>query len=311
MLCKWLFSFKKADETPPFGLEDSNWWKELPEVITDPKERLIGGYRKRYGYTDGGTMDSMRAMHHGGFVTKTGPAFLQKGEVVFPKNFADGGQVYGEVSKLLEEELPSLQDITIKIDTSELESLLREATVQIDPESIKNALADVELSVDPAPITDALEGIALSVEDKEFVAVLADPSVTVEFDDTTVVRNISGAVAEAVSNITVTAELAGGAIGADEATVAAAIESMDNKLLDMKGNLEDKISMVGQVNTNDVMRNVETLVNNIVNNTVLEIRSVESVVDNLRSEVQREKDLTIYVRSEVDRKIAEIYNTIL
>ena len=75
--------------------------------------------------------------------------------------------------------------------------------------------------------------------------------------------------------------------------------------------MENKIEMLGSVSEGVILSKVNAMINDSINNIVLEIRTSDTTVDNLRSEMQREKNLNNYRISEIDRKIAEIYNVML
>jgi hypothetical protein len=275
----------------------------------------------------GGQVDSMKVMHHGGFVNKTGPVFAQKGEVIFPKGFAEGGMV----SDLLEEDLPSLKNLTFKIDTSELKALLdKELKVEDIELKVEDKILEVEdkifsvedkiFSVEDKELK--VEDVELKVEDKIFQVedkTFSVDDVVLKVDDTplkidvgTIVSDISEAVREAVSNITVQTENAGGAVGADEfATLTETVNNVNDKIIALNRDMESKIEMLGDVSETSILNKVNGMINDSISNIVLEIRSSDTTIDNIRSEVQREKDLNNYRMSEIDKKIAEIYNVLL
>lgn len=102
--------------------------------------------------TDGG---SMRVYHNGGFVNKTGPIFAQKGELIVPKRFSDGGVVSSPVRETgIDNRL--IENSIIRVDGSELLIKLEALELKIEDKELK--VEEVELKV---------EEVELKVEDKE------------------------------------------------------------------------------------------------------------------------------------------------
>ena len=100
--------------------------------------------------------------HHGGEIRKTGHVFMQKGEMVYPKGFAEGGPVYGELAK--ETANSALNgSMKIEIDTTALD----DAIGRLEALEFKVDTRDVNLVVDgdaaAAKIQAAVENINIDI----------------------------------------------------------------------------------------------------------------------------------------------------
>jgi len=89
------------------------------------------------------------------------------------------------------------------------------------------------------------------------------------------------------------------------------LKNLKGLIIALNRDMESKIEMLGDVSETSILNKVNGMINDSISNIVLEIRSSDTTIDNIRSEVQREKDLNNYRMSEIDKKIAEIYNVLL
>ena len=316
-LRNFIWMMRKSLQPEEMGLTKKDLLlKRLREFYAQKGYKNITDAPVDMPFSEGGQVNSMRVMHAGGVVSKSGPVFAQKGEVFFPKSMAEGGPVADGVSKLMEKDLPNLKDLALKIDTGELKALLgRELKV----ENIELKVEDKVLEVEDKTFT--IEDKVFLVEDKVFTledTVLKVEDVILRVDDTPIkldvgdlAADVATAVQNAVANVTIKAELAGGAVGADEfASISEAVNNVNDKVIALNKDMEGKIEMLGTTNEQNILNRVEGMIKSSINDTILEVRTTDNVVDNLRSEVQREKDLNTYRMSEIDRKIGEIYNII-
>ena len=114
--------------------------------------------------------DSNKVFHWGGLVTKTGPAFLQKGEVVVPE-YASGGLVAklagggpGDGSSIKDVMKHSNNQVIVpimKVDASELSKVVKEL------QSVKLQIEkDVKIGIDTEGISVpvATEGLSIPVD---------------------------------------------------------------------------------------------------------------------------------------------------
>ena len=270
--------------------------KQREQGLDEDYEKELIGRKGLPSLKAGGSIDSMRVMHHGGFVNKSGPAFLQKGEVVFPKSFADGGVVESDVAT---EALRGT--LKIKLDVEELR-VLWETELKVEDTELK--VEDKVLSVDQTP---------LPVEDKIFTAVIEDPTIEVIIDAGTIASDIASAISAAVSDITVKVENAtGGAVGADEVNIIAeTVAKVDDRLITLNKELESKIDMVGASVEGTIMDKVNLAVNNTIDRVVLEVRDIDKRIDYLRQDKERQKQLDDYRFEDLRRKIDEISNFVV
>jgi hypothetical protein len=253
----------KGKEEPEKQKETKAWYTKLWEL---PK-KIFEASRDVTSFRDGGHIP---VMHDGGIKRTTGLAYLEKGEIVLPKQFAEGGTVTNELASVVGAH-PTAQSLNMKveIDTSKLEEVIeRGIEVNIDD--------TVKVGVDTA---DATVGV--------------DPDAKVNVDTSGMATELATAVRDATTDITVKIE--GGGVGAAEndalARVAESVDKVNNSLITVKRELEERIEMVGGIDE----ATVSIMINEIEGKIQTELNSdIRTNVDGLRRELTQQKQINDY-----------------
>jgi len=220
--------------------------------------------------------------HHGGEIRKTGHVFMQKGEVVYPKNFAEGGPVYGELAK--EAVTDSLNNtVEVKVDVSALDSAI-----------------------------DRLESLELKIEDKKLEIVEDLPKL--EIDVTNIDLTVDGDAAAAkiqaaVENISLDITSTG-AVGAEELkNVSEQLEGRINSLNVSVEDLQNNLKMISSSEeTIDINNLVDTKVSAYVSSMDRQINDVVSDISGLESKITQDRVRINVLTTELDRKIMYLQN---
>ncbi len=247
------------------GKETKAWYTKIWESL--------GKYRKAsedylYEKAEGGAIPTM---HGGGIKRTTGLAYLEKGEMVLPKQFAEGG-VVDELKDVIS--IPTSAkslNMKIEVDVSELKEIIEKGIeVNIDD--------TVKVGVDPGDTT-----------------VGVDPDAKVNVDISGMATEFATAVRDATADIIVKIDTTGGGVGAAEndalARVAESVETVNNSLITVKRELEEKIKMVGGVDEltiNRMISEVEGKIQTELNN------DVKTNIDDLRRELIQQRQISDY-----------------
>ncbi len=219
--------------------------------------------------------------HHGGSIPTTGHYFMQKGETVYPKGFALGGEVGANET--------ALASPTININVEEIGAQLVEQ------------LSDITLKVDDTPLPVDTT-IPVPVDTTTPVAID-----TTAFDAAAV--RLSSSIETALSkeiNATVTVNNTGAnAVGADKLdSLEETLNNINNNVFNVKRELEDKISIIDTKAEESVK---ETDLDTAITNKVSSITAnMQTEINNVRTEVSSARTESRSLNHRIDGNLQEI-----
>jgi len=225
--------------------------------------------------------------HHGGEIRKTGHVFMQKGEMVYPKAFAEGGPVYGELA-----------------NDSVYGGLANETTTQ----PLNNSM-EVKINIDEA--INRLAKLELKVEDKK-LEVVELPKLEINTDNVNLTVDGDAAAAKiqtAVENIKVNTASTG-SVGAEELkNVSEQLESRINSLNVNVEDLQNDFKMISSAGENiDINGLLNNKINEYTSDINRDISEVKSNMSNLESRITQNQNMINVTTTELDRKIMHLQN---
>jgi len=304
------------------------------------KDKLIKEYRMKNPIVSavrgatGGLVNnmSMPVMHTGGFVQHTGPAFLQEGELVLPKNFAEGGSVdNNQLSGILtndksismvisnnsiNELVNKLNEVELSVEDKKLELVDNKVTISniddikniklaVDYESVKLSVdtSNVKIPVDitglSIPVDVAGKSVTVDTSNVKIPVDITGLSIPVDITNTSVKLDLGDAELKLMAAISKAIESA--TINVNTSTKTVGSDAVD-KLAQIVSDINNKIYTV-----NDKLTTVENKFNNVVNesnriNEVIDVRisNVKTIIDRdmnlLNSDLQN-------IRSDIKRVV--------
>jgi len=229
---------------------------------------------------------SIPVKHHGGLIRKSGPVFAQKGEVIYPKHFQDGGPVSND-----------LRDQLASNDTgNNLNATV--VNVEVDTQGIKSSIEDAFTTV-----SSKLAEIELKVQEKELVVKLDEENITVSLDtDTVTISNIDD-ITSAVerANITVSAD----AVGADNATV----EHLEQRINSLGAAVDEntqQLAIVTSAEAVDVPATVQAALASEMSRVNQQLNDNNAKISDLTSTVSRQAYIARTTIENVDRRIQDL-----
>jgi len=234
---------------------------------------------------------SLPVKHHGGFITKTGPVFAEKGELIIPKGFAEGGFVGDESSSLVLRNgvATQLQDNGIADRIAEkIREAIESTTVKVDEEA--------KVSVD---VGDAK--VPIDINDTK-----------VELDTTNAAQTLSDAIKTAIDSASIDVKSsASDSVGADKIDeLSTTIRDVQDKIFTINDELSTKIdSLEGKTVDNSMLRSeVNRSVTDALTGIEADIDSQRNDLSLLNSSVVRTEQSNQYKFNEVTRKANEALN---
>jgi len=219
--------------------------------------------------------------HHGGEIKKTGNVFMQKGEMVYPKAFAMGGPVYGELAK--------------EATTQSLNSMME---IRLDATALNNAISK-------------LQTLELKIEDKK-LEIVELPKIEVDTGNVNLVVNGDEAAAKiraAVEDITIDVNSTG-AVGAEELKNVS--DQLENRINSLNVNVEDlqnNFKIISSAGENiDINGLLNAKINEYTSDINRDISEVKSDMSNLESKISQNQNRVNVVATELDRKIMHLQN---
>jgi len=277
--------------------------QKIAEITGDPRQKtlrsLIPG--STYFPTEGYDLETIRkiiqeevakgdtglfptvsapAKHHGGVISKTGPVFAQKGEVIFPKHFADGGPIHDSIKRKFD-----VPDVTKTLNTT--------MEININSKSLEDAISKLEgleLKVEDKELK--VEDKTFEVEDKEFTA-------TVEVDASAAADQIQTAINNSKVSIDATAT----AVGADAVDAVARRVDELNVLF---GNMQRQMNTVAIGEPVDVQGTIEMVVASKMSDINQKMNEFNSDISSLESTVTRNTNITRNVVTDIERRITNL-----
>ena len=241
--------------------------EKFPKAIPEPIEKqgiLVG--KNRIDIDEELFSGEIPVMHDGGIKRTTGLAYLEKGEIVLPKQFAQGGAVSDGLKNVVS--IPTSAkslNMKVEIDTSKLEKIIEKGIeVNIDD--------TVKVGVDPGDVTVGVDPNAKVGVDPDAI-VSVDPEAKVGVDTSGITGGVGAAENDAL------------------ARVAESVERVNNSLITVKRELEERIEMVSgidELTINRMIAEVEGKIQTELNN------DVKTNIDDLRRELTQQRQISDY-----------------
>jgi len=212
--------------------------------------------------------DNMEKLHTGGVVGSTGPKFLEKGEVVLPKTYADGGLVAFRDGGQAKFSDAKFLDTATKADTSDLESAVNKFIGKLTS-VIENSKVGVDVSGVSVPVVNEDDvTVAVSNKDNVTVAVVNEDDVTVSVDPTGAVVNVDATEAAARIATAIRTTTAGGTVGAERLDILAeTVKAVDDRLINVKDSITTMV-----INATEQMQTVKSATEQKVKELKEEVR---------------------------------------
>jgi hypothetical protein len=234
------------------------------------RKKLLEEIEKELGWKNGDMFgkkaEEIPIMHDGGIKRTTGLAYLEKGEIVLPKQFAQGGIVNDELKSVMS--IPTSAkslNMKVEIDVTELKEIIEKGIeVNIDD--------TVKVGVDPGDVTVGIDPEAKVGIDPE-AKVGIDPEAKVGVDTSGITAGVGAAENDAL------------------ARVAESVEKVNNSLITVKRELEERIEMVSGVDEltiNRMISEAEGKIQTELNN------DVKTNIDDLRRELIQQRQISDY-----------------
>jgi hypothetical protein len=303
---------------------------EVKEDALTSESHIFSGiwrFLKRFLF---GTEQETPKMHTGGVVDATGPKFLEKGEVVLPKAYADGGLVkFQEGGQAKFSDAKFLNGET-KLDSSGFE----DAVNRLDSitKDFKNTVENVKLNVDTTQQVSVNVGDAVVPVDVGTAVVPVDASnVTVSIDTAgvSVPVDVGNAVVPVdTSNATINVDIgdaadriaaaissasvgAGGTVGAERLDILAeTVQAVNDKLINVNDSVRTVIANVNsqmqlvKTNVEDKMAKIEVEVRQQLGDLRSQAADVRSSVSNVEHKYKSQLD-------DVIRKLNDTRSSVL
>jgi hypothetical protein len=231
---------------------------------------------------------SMGVMHTGGRVRKTGPVFLQKGEMVYPQGFKYGGVAHNDIYNQPADSnfannmvSDSLNSQTIKVDVSELKAVVSRL------ESVEIQVPKLEVNTDGLPKLEVdISNVDLKVDGSEAAAKIAGA-----------VENI---------NINVNTE---GSVGAEELkNISDALENRINSVNVAVEDLQNEMSVITSGEPLDIDNIISGKIAELTSNFDQKINDINASVSSLQSATTQSKRMVELAANEMDNKIKSLQN---
>ena len=264
---------------------------KIQEIIKQLKKKdpkSAGATAHEYSREATRGFQSMPVMHAGGQVRKTGPVFAQRGELVLPKGFAEGGFIDDTTSSaVLKEGAIKIQDDGIAETIAEKIKTTLEST-KIDIKEDAKVGVDVSDVTVPVDVGDVKIGI-----DTVGVTVPVDTSdVSVGIDVTAAADTIGQAISNAINNASVDVKTTSStdSVGADKIDeVASLVSEVQDKVFTLRDELESEIDALkgSSVNSGTLRAEVESIVGAVMGRIEQDVNNQGNTINNLTSKVIR------------------------
>ena len=256
-------------------------------------EKFIDNYTPLRG-AEGG---SLPVYHHGGEIRKTGSVFAQKGEVILPRSFADGGMVDDQTMS------QSLTKSSISVDTTELKKIM-EQPLKVEEKELK--VEDKELRV----VETELE-----VKQPEWKIEVDQPeSVTVTLDTGDAESRLSSSISDAINNATLTVEATGttGVGGQELNQLTESMSQINDRVFELSTDYNEEIKMINTKLAStaeiDLEASVRTAVDSQLTTINKNLSDTNSNVDRVRSSLERSTQHQQQLIADLEYKLNIISN---
>jgi TP901 family phage tail tape measure protein len=270
--------------------------KDFVKKVIDPFKSIEKEDEKR----------SATQYHSGGIVAKTGKIFAEAGEVIVPKKLANGG--LAEMSSAPSTSAISIDfgDIVSKLESIELrveekELKVEEKTFAVEDKTFKvDAPDSIPIDTSNVPKIEVEQPSWMIAVDTDATVKVEQPSWTIpvevptdtikiSVDATTAASDLKQAISSAASEIASTlanidvSGASGNAVGGEAFNqLAQTVSSVSDRLLFVKTDLEHKIKMVGDKQTDSPVQDIDRMINVAITNSV---GSLRQEMNNIKTEV--------------------------
>jgi hypothetical protein len=211
----------------------------------------------------------MDIMHTGGIAKSTGPKFIEKGEVILPKSYAEGGVVASPLVDLAKPGATKFLNGKTELDSSEFKSAIDDFETIVN--KLEEVTKDVKLTVDtsvavPIDVGDAvvpvdITNVSVPVDVTGVSIPIDTTGVTVSVDAADAASRISAAIATATAGL-------GGTVGAERIDILAeTVKAVDDRLISVKDNVDTMV-----FDTTEKLNSVKSSIEDRMNNIEVEVR---------------------------------------
>ena len=251
----------------------ASWFKGFKERKGFNKEEYKGDswFKDVKDWLKKSVTDDIDTLHTGGIVGSTGPKFLEKGEVVLPKSYAEGGVVTSQIEKLSKKGGANFLNGKIELDSAEFKNAIASF------ESAVSRLDDIKLSVDSTPIPVDITGVSIPVDTAGITGLV----VSVDASDAAdrISAAITGSVvsvdaSEAADRISaaIRTTTAGGTVGAERLDILAeTVKAVDDRLINVKDSITTMV-----INATEQVQTVKSVTEQKVKELEEEVRKQAS-----------------------------------
>ncbi|RLI64501.1 MAG: hypothetical protein DRO67_04040, partial [Candidatus Asgardarchaeum californiense] len=246
--------------------------------------------------------ESVDRMHTGGRVRKSGPIFLQKGEMVYPQGFQYGGAVHNDLTKQFAYSggiaAQSLNSTTITVDTSALDAAI-------------SKLESLEIGFEEPPKLEVDELPKLEVDELPKLEVGELPKIEIDASNVDLVVDGDAAaskIAAAVANIKVNVDQTG-AVGADELkNISDALEDRINSVNVAIEDLQTQVNVITGSDDVDINGIIDGKIAQCTSNFDQKVSDVNANMSYLQSSVAQNKRSIELTMNEMESKIRSLQN---
>ena len=259
---------KQVDGVIP-NEDNSKYYKLLKERSENEK---LKEYEQRFldmmdWATAGGQNLSLRGYSQGGVITKTGPLFAHKGEYIVPKKYATGGEV-GNSSELTSVNSQSIASVKVSIDSAALINELENIRLKVEETTVPVTI--------PTDTVVKVEEPSWSISvDESAVVKVEEPGWRIGVDVGDAGSRISGSISSALSTpIQIDIKDRGGdsAVGGEKLNMLTeCVKGLEDRLLYVKSDLEDKIIDLDSKSTGITMSYIEAKITSLVRSQMIDL----------------------------------------
>jgi len=250
---------------------------------------------------DGGSIPFFQS---GGAITQSGPIYAHKGEVVIPK----GGIQESPAATA------SLKDNTIKLEDDGLADKIADKIKEAIESSEIKIEEDAVVKVDVTDVSVPVDvGDAMVKVDTDNVTVKIDSEgVTIPVDVGTAASTIGSTITEALAKATVDVNVKStetGGVGADSINLlSTAIESVDDRLLAVKDNLETQLVSIKSEIGSTIQTNIAAQVEAAMTRIQQDVNEHTNKLSHVNSQIKSFEHQTDHRLREVDRVARDAQN---
>ena len=239
---------------------------------------------------------SLKGYAHGGVITRTGPVFAHKGEHVVPKGYALGG-----MAELSTVDSKSINNVTVTINAESLMSELASMKLKVEEPVLK-----VDVPAEGIKVDMPAEGIKVEMPTDTIKVEMPTDTIKVDMPTDTIKVDMP------TEGIKVKVDGDINAVGSEKLDrLAECVKGLEDRLLYVKNDLGDKISIINAKEDTDDYR-MEVRVKALINSQLADIEQQlvtirSSTTDYNGSIVRVDSKLTAMIQ-ELERRLTSVFN---